>query len=130
MRKRKIKNLSFSLDLFGLNIDVTPFRWAAFALKTEWSILGRKQSTQLFAGPLHIWTFPHEGKLSLRFEIGLTGSVHGTFNPSGDNAIPYFYKKWTGRGWSELKEKRLQDLIASGNNPEFAQRLVTDEFGE
>jgi hypothetical protein len=129
MAKRRLKNLNFRVEILGLVIDLTPFRWARFAFKTQWTFLGRKQSTQLFAGPLHIWTFAREGKLTLSFEVGLTGSVHGTFTPTGDNAIPYFWKKLTGIGWAEMPRKRFDDLIADGNSEDTARAFIEGEFG-
>lgn len=96
-RKLRLKNLQIELDLAGFIVSVTPFRWARPAFKTQWNILGQRRSTQLFLGPLHVWTFPREGEIKFSFGVGLRGSVHGTFKPSGDNAIPYFLRWLIGR---------------------------------
>ncbi|MBW3243237.1 hypothetical protein KUV57_11070 [Epibacterium sp. DP7N7-1] len=86
-RKYRLKNLQIDLEICGLILHITPFRWAKFAFKTQRNIIGKNRSNQLFAGPLHVWTFPREGELVVRFGLNLKGSVHGTFTPSGDDAI-------------------------------------------
>ena len=102
-RRRNWRNLQISLEIFGLMIDLHPFRWAPYAFKTKWNILGRRRSTQLWLGPLHIWTFHRDGALTLTVEINLNGSVHGKFTPDGENAPAYFGRWLTGRP-TETKE--------------------------
>lgn len=129
MRKKRLKNLQFRVEVLGLMLGVTPFRWAPLAFKTQWSFLGRSQSTQLFAGPLHVWTFSRDGNWTVTLGFGFSGSVHGSFTPSGDNAIPYFWRKFTGVGWSEMPQQRFAELLAGGNSEATSYAFVKGEFG-
>lgn len=49
-RKKSLKNLQFRIGLFGLLVDITPFRWAPYAFKTQWNIFTASRSSQLFEG--------------------------------------------------------------------------------
>jgi hypothetical protein len=129
MRKMKLKNLQFCIEVFGLMLDITPFRWANFAFKTQWSFLGEEQSTQLFAGPLHIWTFSRDGSWCVKLGVGVNGCVHGTFTPSGDNAIVYYWRKITGIKWDKMPQQRFNEMVARGCGRETAFAFVEGEFG-
>ena len=129
MGKKRLKNLRIRIEVFGLMLGITPFRWASLAFKTQWSFLGRKQSTQLFAGPLHVWAFSRDGSLLVTLGLGFDGVVHGTFTPSGDNALPYYWSKLTGFGWSEMPKRRFAELVSEGTPKETAYAFVEGEFG-
>tara|TARA_R110000744_G_scaffold221304_1_gene340237 strand:- start:252 stop:662 length:411 start_codon:yes stop_codon:yes gene_type:complete len=129
MRRKRLKNLRIRVEILGLMIGITPFRWAPWAFKTQWSFLGRKQSTQLFAGPLHVWTFSRDGTLSITLGLGLDGSVHGTFTPSGDNALTYYWRKLTGLGWATMPQHRFAELVQGGTSEKTAHAFVEGEFG-
>ncbi len=96
-RKPRLKNLQIELDFSGLIFSVTPFRWARPAFKTQYRILGDGRSTQLFLGPLHVWTFSREWEFKVSFGASFNGCAHGTFKPTGDNAIPFFWRWLIGR---------------------------------
>ena len=90
--KKKLRNLHMTLDICGLMISITPFRMARWAFKTDNRFMGPGRSTQLFFGPFHIWTFPSDKIFSLGLDIDFSGSVHGTFTPTGDDALAFFWR--------------------------------------
>lgn len=87
----KIRNLDITLDLFGLMISITPFRYARPAFKTHMGMLTSKRTFQLFFGPLHVWHFAGRDALRLGIEAGLNGKFHGTFTPIGENVFAFLW---------------------------------------
>lgn len=89
----KLRNLDITLDVFGLMISFTPFRYARPAFKTHLGMLSGKRTAQLFFGPFHIWYFNGRDTLRLGVEAGLNGGYHGTFTPIGENVFGFLWRR-------------------------------------
>lgn len=93
MNWRRIRNLDITLRISALQISIIPFRWARPALRTSDRVFGRKEVTQAFFGPVHVWTFP--SYFNLGIEASLQGRYHGRAT-MGENTFKFYWKKWFG----------------------------------
>lgn len=94
MKLNRIRDLDITVELFGLMISFTPFRYARPSFRTQHRVLGGGRSAQLFIGPLHVWHFNGRDTLCIALQVGLNGRHHGTYTPTGENVFAFLWRRY------------------------------------